>query len=52
MIKFVGSFETVKSLPNTQFAEYFCAIIARPARTRRIIDKKVMIKFFIPKKPP
>ena len=22
MIKFVGSFETVKSLPNTQFAEY------------------------------
>ena len=22
MIKFVGSFENVKSLPNTQFAEY------------------------------
>ena len=22
MIKFVGSFETVKSLPNTHFAEY------------------------------
>ncbi len=44
MIKFVGSFETVKSLPNTQFAEYAFvgrSNVGKSSLINAVLDEKV-----------
>ena len=44
MIKFVGSFETVKSLPNTQFAEYAFvgrSNVGKSSLINAIVDAKI-----------